>query len=96
MAIPNEASPLLAKHVNNPVDSDGISNHDSELRDNDEAHLNGPSKRSIDEESQVEEASRETQYEGLPEVKKQLKFILPAVSIGVSGQRTTNAIMLAS
>ncbi|MCJ1464315.1 hypothetical protein MMC07_002928 [Pseudocyphellaria aurata] len=83
MATPNEASPLLAKHANSPVDSNGISDHDSEHMGNDEALLNGPSQRRVDEESQEEEASRETQYEGLPEVKKQLKFILPAVSIGL-------------
>ena len=39
-----------------------------------------------DEESQHSEVDeeRKVQFEGIPEVKKQLKWILPAVSIGVS------------
>lgn len=83
MASLNETSPLLAKPVKNSVDSDSISYHDSEDRINDNALPDGPSKRGIDEESQEEEAGRASQYEGLPEVKKQLKFILPSVAIGV-------------
>lgn len=95
MASPNETSPLLAKPVESSVDSDSISNHDSEDRSNGNGLPSGPSRRIIDEESQGEDASRETQYKGLPEVKKQLKFILPAVAIGVR-QRIPSCIMLAS
>lgn len=83
MASLDETSPLLAKPVKNSVDRDSISYHDSEDRINDSALPVGPSKRRIDEESQEEEAGRASQYEGLPEVKKQLKFIVPAVAVGV-------------
>lgn len=96
MPSPNETSPLLAKTVRTPVDSDGISTQDSEDRNNGNALSNGQSRRRIDEESQEEEASRETQYEGLPEVKKQFKFILPAVAVGVCRRGTPNFIILAS
>ena len=37
-----------------------------------------------DEERQDTQSERTVQYEGMPEVKKQLKYILPAVAIGVS------------
>lgn len=83
MASPNETSPLLAKPVKSSGDSDSISNHDSEDRSNGNGLPSGPPRRINDEESQGEDASRETQYKGLPEVKKQLKFILPAVAIGL-------------
>jgi hypothetical protein len=36
-----------------------------------------------DEERQDAQCERAVQYEGLPEVKKQLKYILPAIAIGV-------------
>ena len=36
-----------------------------------------------DEEGQLPEDGRTHQYEGMPEVKKQLKYILPAIAIGV-------------
>lgn len=83
MASPNETSPLLAKSVKTSVDSDSISNHDPDLGNNDNALPNGLSKRRADEESQEEEATRKAQYEGLPEVMKRFKFILPALSVGV-------------
>lgn len=95
MSSPNETSPLLTNPVKGSVESDSISNHDSEDGNNDNVLPNGPSKRRIDEESQEEEASRETQYEGLPEVKKQLKFILPAIAIGVRRRSIPSSIMLA-
>lgn len=80
MARPDETSPLLAKTVKS---SDSISNHESEERNSHNVRANGPSRGRIDEESQGEDPSRETQYEGLPEVKKQLKYILPGAAIGV-------------
>ncbi|KAL8792278.1 MAG: hypothetical protein Q9195_005157 [Heterodermia aff. obscurata] len=40
--------------------------------------------KSVDEEEAYsDEEGRDRQYQGLPEVKKQLKYILPAVAIGV-------------
>ena len=42
-----------------------------------------------DEESQISEIDeeRKVQFEGIPDVKSQLKWILPAVSIGVGAPR---------
>ena len=42
----------------------------------------------VEEGRQDAQSERAVQYEGLPEVKKQLKYILPAVAIGVSVQLT--------
>lgn len=95
MASPNETSPLLTKSVKTSVDSDSISTCDPDLRNNDNALPNGLSRRRLDEESQEEDATRQAQYEGLPEVKKRLKFILPALSIGVC-QWSTPFILHAS
>ena len=40
--------------------------------------------KTVDEEqSQSDGEDGETQYQGLPEVKKQLRYIVPAVAIGV-------------
>ena len=36
-----------------------------------------------DEERQEGDGERSPQYEGMPEVKKKLKFIVPAIAIGV-------------
>lgn len=43
----------------------------------------GDAKSVLDEESQPTGDERVTQYEGMPEVKASLKYILPAVGIGV-------------
>lgn len=42
-----------------------------------------PAKSDDDEERQEGDEDRSPQYEGMPEVKKRLKFIVPAVAIGV-------------
>lgn len=44
---------------------------------------NGLAKQVTDEETQDGEADRDAQFEGLPEVKAKLKYIVPAVAIGV-------------
>lgn len=36
-----------------------------------------------DEELQDDDAEREVQYQGMPEVRKRLPYILPALAIGV-------------
>lgn len=43
-----------------------------------------PNQRLDDEEIQREQSRDSPQYEGLPEVKKNLKWIVPAVAIGAS------------
>lgn len=76
-----ETSPLLAKtSVPEPVDTangvppsavgpNGIRSEDQKLAD--------------DEESQPGQGERAAQYQGMSEVRAKLKYILPAMSIGV-------------
>ena len=77
---PTETSPLLSKlpaAALEPGDApEGalpfINGHDQIKAGND------------DVERQDVEHDRAVQYEGLPEVKKRLKYIVPAVAVGVS------------
>lgn len=84
-----ETSPLLSKGNSGPVDAGGgvapdgpqtrIDESHSTFEENDETTSNdGPAL-----ERQESGLNRVKQYEGMPEVRKQLKFILPAVGIGV-------------
>ena len=79
---PTETSPLLAKPANvlpEPGDApigalptgNGVN-----------GHAYGGLKSDDDGESQGD-PDRETQYEGMPEVKAKLKYIMPAIAIGV-------------
>jgi len=45
-------------------------------------HTNGSTK-SQDEERQDDEGDREVQFKGMPDVRNRLKYILPALAIGV-------------
>lgn len=76
-----EASPLLAESsVPDPVNG---ANGSPPLA----VEANGISKKrqkpAGEEESQNSDAERAAQYEGMPDVKAKLKYILPAVGIGV-------------
>ena len=87
---PTEASPLLPKPdplseiPPHPVDlsaglvPEGADPYENEQH-NDEAEDGGIVER------QVSNNDRLKQYEGLPEVRKKMKYIIPAVAIGVSG-----------
>ena len=79
---PTETSPLLSKSANvipEPGDApvgalptgNGVN-----------GHQNGNRKPGEDEETPGE-PDRNTQYEGMPEVKAKLKYIMPAIAIGV-------------
>ena len=46
-------------------------------------HQVGDSKPAEDEESQSDGKDRAHQYEGMPDVKAKLRYIVPAVGIGV-------------
>ena len=48
---------------------------------------NGSGKPAEDEESQMDGGEEVTQYQGMPEVKAKLAYILPAISIGVCRTR---------
>ena len=80
---PTETSPLLA----------GVSSPGEHIQSGEatigplagENNGNGNFKPRDDEANRTEniDGARESQFEGMPEVKKQLKFIVPAVGIGV-------------
>ena len=43
-----------------------------------------------EQEGEVDDEGRQEQYEGIPEVRKLMKYILPALGIGVSQSRSAN------
>ena len=73
---PSEISPLLSNPSNNPT-----ANADGNDSANDDADI--LTKQVTEEENQEGEVDRDAQFEGLPEVKAKLKYIVPAVAIGV-------------
>ncbi len=78
---PTETSPLLAKPGNVPEPGNapfGVLPTEHGVN----VHANGDAKLGDDGESQGE-PDRITQYEGMPEVKAKLKYIMPAIAIGV-------------
>lgn len=80
----DETSPLLAHSEHASLDRGSTSSNDIRNQKSIDEPRDGHSERRNDEESQQERESQETPYEGLPEVRKQLKFIFPAVAIGAS------------
>lgn len=79
---PTERSPLLSESSTTYLDA-GDAPDGSIPSDN---NINGHDKNVSDgstEERQDTDDERVAQYEGMPEVKKQLKYILPAVTIGI-------------
>ena len=99
---PTETSPLISKHGPQPIDpgagiapegpseiiadGDGDLENDSQSSDADGEAL----------ERQDTQQGRLKQYEGLPEVKKQLKYILPALSIGIFLAAADQTIIVSS
>ena len=78
-----ETSPLLAKPTTALPDP-GLSPNSvppSEIEDAE--HQDGGTKPAEDEESQSNDENRGQQFEGMPDVKAKLLYILPAVGIGV-------------
>lgn len=78
---PSERSPLLTNRDNpsagttTPTDNNDVGTVDNGLLSK---------QPTTDEENQQEgEVNRDAQFEGSPEVKAQLKYILPAITIGV-------------
>lgn len=75
--VPTETSPLLGDSANGVVKSvDGF------LPDGPIA--NGSAHGQDEERREEVDGAREAQFEGMPEVRKNLKYILPAIAIGVS------------
>lgn len=82
-ANPSETSPLLGRPASTllePGDApDGIRPNGTFSN----GTAGAPAKPDDDEERQAGDADRSPQYEGMPEVKKRLKLIVPAIAIGV-------------
>ena len=78
-----ETSPLLRKPSDSSTDADRHPNGVSENLVGVNGHQSGNTKRADDEESHTNSEQRAAQYEGMPEVKAKLAYILPALSIGV-------------
>ena len=76
----DETSPLLPKNAANPADAPNESPPTAEMANGDTtSHV----KSADGGESQASGKDRAAQYEGMPEVKAKLKYILPAIGIGV-------------
>ncbi|MCJ1373392.1 hypothetical protein MMC20_004620 [Loxospora ochrophaea] len=95
---PSETSPLLAKPVSvlpDPGDAPaGILPNGVDIN----AEANGSSKPGNDQESQSQDdqGDRKGQYQGMPEIKKKLKYILPAMSIGIFLAAADQTIIVSS
>lgn len=84
---PSETSPLLPKLTEyvDPGDApNGVLPRGDESRENANGHGNGLVKPDDGEERQQDDGEEPVLYQGMPEVKKKLKYILPAIAIGVS------------
>ena len=80
-----ETSPLLAQSTTTLPDPaltpNSIPPSESEIEAT--AHRGGESKTAEDEESHSISNDRAQQYQGLPEVRAKLRYIVPAIGIGV-------------
>ncbi|KAK2767633.1 hypothetical protein FQN54_003791 [Arachnomyces sp. PD_36] len=89
----SETSPLLGEQGNGDADASGRFEGNGTLKSNGiVTHREEESGKSDDEE----DAGRVAQYEGLPEAQKLLKFIVPAVSVGVFLSAIDQTIIVAS
>ena len=75
----SETSPLLPKAP--PTPSDGSQAALPSATDTN-GSIDDP-KKTQDEERQQDDEDREVQYQGMPDVRKKLGYILPALAIGV-------------
>ena len=78
-----ETSPLLAQSTITLPDPGLTPNSIPPSEIEVTGHRNGESKPAEDEESHSISKDRAQQYQGLPEVKAKLRYIVPAVGIGV-------------
>lgn len=78
-----ETSPLLAKPPTALPDPVLTSNSVPPSETEDAGYQAGGTKPAEDEESQSNDDNRGHQYEGMPDVKAKLLYIVPAVGIGV-------------
>ena len=78
-----ETSPLLAQSTTTLPDPGLTPNSVPPSEIEATAHRDGESKPAEDEESHGISKDRVQQYQGLPEVKAKLRYIVPAIGIGV-------------
>ena len=78
-----ETSPLLAKPTTTLSDLSITSNTIPPSNIEATAHQDADSKSVEDEESRSNSKDRLHQYQGMPDVKAKLRYIVPAVGIGV-------------
>ena len=86
----DETSPLLANAKDDQPEAGqacNIRSSDGEL---------GQTHKPGDDEGAQEEDNRDSQYEGMPEVRAKLKYILPAVSIGIFLAAADQTIIVSS
>lgn len=82
-ANPSETSPLLGRPAATLPDPGDAPNGVLSNGTFSNGGVSAPVKPDDDEERQEGDGDRSPQYEGMPEVKKKLKFIVPAIAIGV-------------
>ena len=80
---PTEISPLLHKSANSLPQPTDTPNGALPNGGSNKHHAAKDSKIGDQEQANDVSDGRERQYQGLPEVKKQLKYIVPAIAIGV-------------
>ena len=78
-----EDSPLLGQRESAPNAAGEVCNGPIANAGDVNDAQNGPVKPAEDEESQGVDGEDATQYQGMPDVKAKLAYILPAISIGV-------------
>ena len=87
-----ETSPLLAKPTATLPDPGLTPNSIPPSEIGVTAHRNRDSKPAEDEESQSNGKDRAHQYEGMPDVRARLRYIVPAVGIGVKPSSSLGCI----
>ncbi|KAL9608385.1 MAG: hypothetical protein Q9167_006782 [Letrouitia subvulpina] len=94
---PTETSPLL-RHPSHVLQGPGDTTNSILPDGAADGHLvSGDAKPLIDQERQDEEDNdRENQYQGMPEVKARMKYIMPALSIGVFLAAADGTLVLSS
>lgn len=94
---PTETSPLL-RHPSDVLQEPGDTTNPLLPGSIGDGHRVGrDAKPPIDPEQQAEEdPGRESQYQGMPEVKARMKYIMPALSIGVFLAAADGTLVLSS
>lgn len=82
-AAPSETSPLIPQSKSTLPQPADASNGALQKGVSSNGHAQEDNKSVDEEQAHGDEEGTERQYRGLPEAKKQLKYIVPAIAIGV-------------